>query len=293
MIGNVMLIPSKIIRYFGVLSIKLAQILDFNEKSKKSQLIKKDIKMNLYKTRFNDFFWLDEDKYLDKCIIQSGIFEENSTQITKQLVKKGDVVLDVGANIGYYSILFSKLVGHTGKVFCFEPTEHYSDVLKMNLEANNIQNAEIFKIGLSNKNQELEIQIGNSSATLHSPGNQALKSQELIKLTSFDAFIKQYNIQKIDFIKIDIDGHEPFFFEGAWKTLEEYTPIILLEVNHLNYLEAGFTAWDFYDLLKKKNYFIYHEGKLTEIKTREDFLIKCGNFTYSSNIVISKNELRI
>lgn len=292
MIEHFMSMPSKVIRKFGVLFIKLAQNLNYNEKSKKSQMIKKDIKINLYKTIFNDFFWLDEDKYLDKCIIQNGIFEESSTQIIKQLVKKGNVVLDIGANIGYYSVLFSKLVGYTGKVFCFEPTEHYSNVLKMNLEANNIQNTDIFKIGLSNKNQELEIQIGNSSATLHPIENQVSTKKELIKLTTLDEFIKHHHLQKIDFVKIDIDGHEPLFFEGAQKTLDKYNPIVLLEVNHPNYIEAGFNAWDFYDFLKKNNYIIYCEDDLIEFKTKEDFLRKCGNFAYSANIIISRKEIK-
>lgn len=261
--------------------------------AKKSKIVAKNIGRNLYKTGFNDYFWLNQTSYVDQCIIQRGIFEKNSTIVVKKLLKKGDIVFDIGANIGYYSVLFSKLVGEKGRVFCFEPTSHFSNVLKMNLEVNNIRNAEIFKIGLSNKDQILEIQIGDSSATLHSPGNRALDAQEFVNLTSLDKFVEQHNIQKIDFIKIDIDGHEPLFFEGAWKTLDRLNPIILLEVNHLNYIEAGYTAWDFYDLLKNKNYLIYHEDRLIEIKSKEDFLIKCGNFAYSANIIISKKELKV
>ena len=191
--------------------IKLSEILDFNKRLKKSKIIKKGIKMNLYKTSFNDYFWLDENKYLDQCIIRTGIFEKHSTQIVNQLVKKGDFVLDIGANIGYYSVLFSKLIGDTGVVFCFEPTEHYSRVLRMNLEANSIQNARVFKFGLSNKRQELEIQIGNSSATLHPIKNRSIIKKEFITLTTLDDFIMDQNINKIDLIKVDIDGHEPLF----------------------------------------------------------------------------------
>ena len=291
MISNFILLPSKTIRTIGVLFIKIAQVLDFDEKFKKSKIMKKGLKMNLYKTRFNDFFWLNENKYLDKSIIENGIFEKYSTQIINQLVKKGDFVLDIGANIGYYSVLFSKLVGETGVVFCFEPTEHYSSVLEMNLEANNIQNAEVFKVGLSNKRQKLEIQIGNSSATLHPIENQAIIKEELIMLTTLDDFMLQHKLQKIDLVKIDIDGHEPLFFEGAQKTLDKFNPIVLLEVNHLNYIEAGFSAWDFYDFLKQNHYIIYSEDGLIEFKTKEAFLRKCGNFAYSANIIISRKEI--
>lgn len=256
-----------------------------------SELIENGTDRNLYRTKFDDFFWLNTEGYVDRCIIDEGIFEPASTDVVRHLVKPGDIVLDVGANIGYYSVIFSKIVGEQGKVLCFEPTEHYGTVLKRNIEANNARNVEIFKLGLSDKKQELEIQIGPSSATLHSPGKVPLKFTERIKLMSLDDWVEDYHLNKIDFVKVDIDGHEPLFLQGAWKTLDKYDPIILLEVSHPHYLDAGFTAWDFYDLLKNRGYKIYFEDKLVEIKTKEDFLIKCGNFAYSANIVIRKKEL--
>jgi hypothetical protein len=108
-----------------------------------------------------------------------------------------------------------------------------------------------------------------------------------------DALLKDFPLRKIDFIKVDVDGHEPYFFEGAWETLDKYDPVVFLEVSHLHYLEGGVTAWDFYEKLKAHNYLIYHENNLDEIKTKEEFLIKCGNFAYSTNIIISKKPLNI
>jgi FkbM family methyltransferase len=259
----------------------------------RSKLISRSGERNLYKTRFGDLFWLTRRSYVDQCIINTGVFEDFSTAVVKQLVKKGDVVLDIGANIGYYSVLFSRLVGVNGKIMCFEPTEHYRNVLRKNIEVNNLVNVEVFDFGFSNKEQTLKIEIGDSSATIHSPGGVSLNKTELIKLVRLDNFVQEHNIAKIDFIKIDVDGHEPLFFEGAWKTLERFDPIILSEISHLHFLEAGFTAWDYFDMLKKKQYRIYHEDGLREITTKEDFLIKCGNFAYSANIILSKRGLDI
>lgn len=253
-----------------------------------SALIAEGGKSNLYKTRFGDFFWLNKAKYVDKCIIDTGLFEPHSTEVVRKLVKCGDVVMDVGANIGYYSVILSKLVGEEGKVYCFEPTDYYSRVLQSNLDANNTKNVELIKLGLSNARQTLDIQVGANSATLHSPGKVPLNFTERIELVSLDEWVANHNIEKINFIKVDIDGHEPCFLNGAWNTLEKYDPVLLLEVSHPHYLDAGVTAWDFYDLLKSKGYRIYHEVNFAEIFTKEDFLIKCGNFAYSANIVISK-----
>jgi len=258
-----------------------------------STLVEQGRERDLYRTRYGDLFWLNKSSCIDECIINAGIYEKESIRIINRFVKPGDIVLDVGANIGYYSVLLSKLVGQFGRVYAFEPTDNFCKILQLNIGANNLQNVEIVKMGLSNKIQELEIKIGNSSATLHSQADDDFLSKELIKLTSLDKFIVQNPLEKIDFIKLDIDGHEPLFFEGASNTLNKYNPIILLEVSHIHYLEAGFKAWDFYGSLKQQNYYIYHEHNLEEITSQEQFLIKCANFAYSSNIVITKNRLTL
>ncbi len=76
----------------------------------------------MYKTKDGLFYWLNPAKYLDRSMIDEGIFEPHSTRLVKKLVKPGDVAFDVGANIGYYSVLLSKVVGEAGQIFCFEPT---------------------------------------------------------------------------------------------------------------------------------------------------------------------------
>jgi FkbM family methyltransferase len=259
---------------------------------RKSRLIKKGDERNLYQTSSKKLFWLNNTGHIDQEIIRRGIFEPKSTEIAQTLVKEGDVVLDIGANIGYYTVLFSKLVGKNGKVFAFEPTTHFLDILQRNLDANGVSNVEIVKCGLSNKKHTMEIGIGPSSATLHpAPGFDRVDKREIIDLTTLDIFTGNRNLPKIDFIKIDVDGHEPFFFQGAWDSLDKYEPVVLLELSHLHYLKAGFTAWDFYDLLKERGYFIFHEDNLEEMTRKEDFLRRCANFAYSTNIVICKRKL--
>lgn len=282
MLGNIY----KLINNIGMLLFKA--MCNFIHRSK---VISKGVDRDLYRTRFGHLFWLNTMSYVDQCIIRNGIFEDKSTEAINLLVKPGDIVLDIGANIGYYSVLLSNLVGKNGKVICFEPTKYFRTVLKRNVEENNLNNVEIVNIGLSNKRQTLNIHISESTATLHSPGGESPQNSECINLVPLDEFIIEHNLPRIDFIKIDIDGHEPLFFEGAWSTIDKFDPIILLEISHSHYLEAGYTAWDFYEMLKRKQYKIYHEDKLTKITSKQDFLSKCGNFAYSSNIIISRKEL--
>lgn len=258
----------------------------------KAKLIEHGEPRSLYRLPAGYDLWLNSTGYIDKQIISKGQFEPASTRAIERLVKKGDVVIDVGANIGYYTVWLSKLVGASGKVIAFEPTRHFGDVLRRNIEANRLSNVEIVNFGLSNKSQGLLIDIGPSSATLHSPaGFDAIVGQENILLITLDEFVKQSPPGKIDFIKMDIDGHEPLFFEGAWDALEQYSPIVIFEVSHLHYLEAGVSAWDFYDLVCSKGYKFFYEEDFTEIVSREDFLRRCANFAHSSNVLITKQNL--
>jgi len=265
-----------------------------NKYKLKATLMQRGNERSLYKTIYSDYYWLSEEPsaYVDKCIRESSVFEENSTKIVKTFIKRGDVVLDIGANIGYYSVIMSKLVGEKGKVVSFEPTRHYRDVLEKNIKINKLTNVQVYKFGLSNRKQELEISIGDSSATLHEPQETIInKKREMIQLYSLDECINELDIDRIDFIKIDVDGHESAFLEGAIKSIEQYNPIILLEVNHLNYIEDNVFAWEFYDDLINQSFHVYSEKNLNEFKNRTEFLKECANFAYSSNIVISRREL--
>jgi len=279
---------ARVLRKIGACALSMAEEL----RCGKSMLIEHGEPRSLYRLPAGYDLWLNYTGYIDKQIISKGEFEPASTRAIKRFVKKGDVVIDVGANIGYYTVLLSKLVGASGKVIAFEPTRHFGDVLRRNIEANRLSNVEVVNFGLSNKTQDLLIDIGPSSATLHSPaGFDAIISHEIISLTTLNEFVKQDLPGKIDFIKMDIDGHEPLFFEGAWDALEKYSPIVIFEVSHLHYLEAGVSAWDFYDLVRSKGYNFFYEEDFTEIATREDFLRRCANFAYSSNVLITKQNL--
>lgn len=256
-----------------------------------SQLVKVGRERSLHRTRFGDLFWLNDYSCIDQSIVQTGLWEPRATEVVRAIVKKGHVVLDVGANIGYFTVILSKLVGPEGKVYAFEPATKYYEILKRNLEENEISNCEVFKLGLSDRKQTVGIFEDEASATIHVPEGMPLGNRETISVVALSDFVREHRVKKIDFIKMDVDGHEPLIFQGAWDTLEQYNPVILTEVSQLHFLESGITAWDFYAELKRRGYNIYSEAGLVEIKNRSAFLIECGNYAYSANVFISRRDL--
>jgi FkbM family methyltransferase len=257
-----------------------------------SLLVQKGTERDLFLTFWGAYFWLDHNAVIDRSIILSGEFEKYSTQAMRRLVKKGATVLDIGANIGYYSVLFAHLVGKTGQVISFEPTRYYRETLQKNLKANEIDNCEVQEIGLSDRSGHAEMKRGRHSASLHWVEAEDPVDTEQIALATLDDFIQKLSPGRIDLIKIDVDGHEPKVLQGAWQTIARFRPIILLEISYPHYLDCGVTVWDFYDFLKDRGFYIYHEQYLEEIHTKQVFLRAYGNFAgAASNAIISLDPL--
>ena len=162
----------------------------------------KNFKLKVIEIDGNKIF-LDKDDSLRLSINQ--IWEPTETELVKKEVKKGYTVIDIGANIGYYTLLFAKLVGKEGKVYAFEPEPNNLDLLKKNIEVNNYKNVIIEQKAVSDTTKSVNLftakqGIGEHRINFSWFGNNGIEV-EAIKL---DDYINE----KIDFIKIDIEGAE-------------------------------------------------------------------------------------
>jgi len=246
---------------------------------------------SLYEWHDGRRMWLASDRYLEREIIETGSFEPSGTAVVRRLVKPGDVVFDVGANVGYYTVLMAKLVGEGGRVVAFEPTAHYRSVLERNVQVNELTNVVVLPHGLSSTVTSARAHIGESSATLHWVADSEPSASEDVLLRPLDDVVSGLGIARLDFIKIDVDGHEPAILQGAWNTLARFDPVVFFEVSHENYLEYGVTAWDFYDMLVARGYRLHSERDLHEYESKRAFLRECGNFDRSANVVMRRRSL--
>jgi FkbM family methyltransferase len=170
--------------------------------------------------------------YLDKIdslrLSVHPVFEPFETSIIRKYVKKGDYVLDLGANIGYYTLIMSKIVGDKGKVFAFEPDENNFNLLKKSVETNNLKNVVLFKKGVADYNGTATLyleKLNSAHHMIHKPKNEKeIAGTSKIEIVKIDDVIKD----KISFIKMDVEGSEAKAIKGMGKTLLKNKSITLI-----------------------------------------------------------------
>lgn len=274
------------IKYF---LLKLSQIFrKISNRIKLLDVVKQgENDFNVYKDRYGDLYRLNLNKYIDRCIVYDGVFEAKSIAYVLDFIKPGMICIDVGANFGYYTVKMSRKVTELGSVIAFEPTNNFYDSLIKNIKLNSTSNVVLEKLGLSNKQSTSKIKIGTETATIHwVEGSESNSSpfDEIIKLDTLDNYVYNHNIEKIDFIKVDIDGHEYSFLKGAESSLLRFRPVILIEISHLHYHEAGVDMEEFYTYILELGYSIYTE-EFKKISNYIEFLISFGDFSRSSNAI--------
>lgn len=158
------------------------------------------------------------------------------------LIKPTYTILDIGANIGYVSLTAAKLVGKDGQVFGFEPDPINFERCMKNVHLNNFPNLTIFPYGMSSSEGKAFMKV---RAPLNRGGNQVVltpndSSSDLVEITlsTIDTFVFQRNLQRIDLIKIDVEGHELHVLRGAQQTIQRFHPILYVEVSDINLKEC-------------------------------------------------------
>lgn len=204
--------------------------------------------------RFGDDEWV----YRWRLNFLLNRLEPETVLWARRMIRPGMVVLDVGAHLGYYSRLFSKWVGPTGRVFAFEPCSENFDVLMHNLSSRRYRNVTLLRqaVGASVGQGILHLSPGHSNHSLYAGFTQET-GQELVELVSLDAFMEKYQLPAVDFIKIDVEGAEIEVLQGMRNLVSrspslcmvvEYNPFALQAANFqsqdllLSLSDLGFTV---------------------------------------------------
>jgi FkbM family methyltransferase len=177
----------------------------------------------------------DLDDHVGRSAFFVGELDRKITWICKQIVRNGDTVLDIGANIGMVTVLLSDLVGKNGSVHSFEPNPSLCDGINRTISHNGITNVTLHPIALGSKQDTVELIIPNHNRGAASMvWNKGRTDCDVVnvRVVPLDEICKNNKINSIRFIKIDVEGFENEVFLGAQQLLSTIQPdAILFELN--------------------------------------------------------------
>jgi FkbM family methyltransferase len=206
-------------------------------------------------------------------LLYTSRFERRDLQLVARFLRPGMRVIDIGANIGLYSILADRLVGSGGQVWAFEPSTESSARLHRNLALNGAGSVLTVKLALSDQDGgllELTRDIGRGDGERFLAAGEARQvvtsredrdsDVESVRVTTLDHFFHEQlaNGVKIDFLKIDIEGGEWLVFQGAPRLLSEnYDLVMMFESTPENSLRYGYRQEDLFKLLRDFGFRLY------------------------------------
>jgi FkbM family methyltransferase len=156
-----------------------------------------------------------------------GSYEHAKRRLFEQIVKPGDVVYDVGANVGFYSLLASELVSTSGRVFAFEPVPRNIDLLKRHIQINKRENVCIIECVVGDSIGTARFVLGDDYST----GSIASSGSLLVQTLTLDSLVNQETILPPNVVKIDVEGAELEVLTGAQGILEHRRCSIFLSTH--------------------------------------------------------------
>jgi len=189
-----------------------------------------------------------------------GIYEPETEAYIRSVLKPGDVFIDIGAHLGYFSLIASELVAGKGKVYSFEPNKKILALFKKSIEFNTIKNIRAEPTAIWNKTEALVLdnwsrRKDSGFSYTHPPGyNLNRYSQDTVQATTLDKYANINIKQSIKLVKIDVNAGEYHVLLGMQKILQSQAPQLILEALDWSLASLGHDLEDVFILLNKYGY---------------------------------------
>lgn len=198
-------------------------------------------------TKHGQMFVPIKDTYIGRSLDLYGEYSEQEVALFEQIVKPGMWVGDIGANIGAFTLPFSKLVGDEGRVIAMEPQPELFQILHANCARNKVSNAVLFNAAAGAESGTALIPEIDYAEERNLGGVSLGDSGTAIPMITLDSL----NLPRCDFLKIDVEGYERQVHEGATRTLEMQRPILYVENDRVEkspaliglIMERGYDLW--------------------------------------------------
>ncbi len=212
------------------------------------------------------------DEFIGLSMREYGEFSEIELSLMSKFIFEGDVVFDIGSNIGAFTVPFAKKVGAFGEVYAFEPQKFIYEILEENVKKNKLQNVNLFNIALGKKEDNFELndidysELGNFGGVGFKYDNSTFTknikdSKYKVNVANLNKF---ENIERCDFIKMDVEFMELDILKGGNIFLKKFRPILWIE-NHEFYpneinkflLQNDYNPyWVYTKVFNESNYFV-------------------------------------
>jgi FkbM family methyltransferase len=206
-------------------------------------------------------------------ILNFGSYEIEDETMAYNLIQNGDIIFDIGAHIGWYTINFAKRFPKS-HIYAFEPMGITFEFLKNNIDRNHIKNAILLNFGCSNKKEEKNLYYFKGGSALSSIENLINhKTAKKIKclLKPVDEIVEELKVPSVDFIKCDAEGSEFFILQGARRTIKKFNPIIFIELYEEWCQKCGYSTKDVLDMLNSEGYIAFQaiNGRLEKASSNK------------------------
>lgn len=208
---------------------------------------------------------------IPSVILALGYYEELLWKKVLSLLDKPKIIVDAGANIGYFSLFFNHYFPDA-KIYAFEPIPNTYQYFKKNIEINNCQSITTYNLGLFNEKKEIDMYYnmeGSGSSSLVDLLNTKNTKNIKCKFTTLDNFYEENDIRGCNLIKCDVEGAEKFVIEGGINVIKKYKPVIFCEMLRKWSAKFNYHPNDIIAMLSNIGYICYAISDNSFIKINE------------------------
>ena len=206
----------------------------------------------------------DLSDYVQQQIYFLGVYEPQLSHAFVRMLRPGMVVVDAGANVGQHTLLASTAVGEGGSVHSFEPVPQIFEALSRHVAMNSLRDVQLNRMALWCEETELALGLpaghdGNKGAySIRAASRESTAVRA--PAVQLDTYVAAQKIQRVDVIKMDVEGAEPFAIRGARETLREFAPTIFIEIYGEGLTGMGSSPRELWDELAPFGYCAWEIG---------------------------------
>ncbi|WP_375558727.1 FkbM family methyltransferase [Bernardetia sp. OM2101] len=218
----------------------------------------------------NILLHIDTSSYVEWCVFSMAEYETELARLIQSQVKVGNVCLDIGANVGIQSLRMAQETKQTGKVIAFEPVSYLRERLEKNIALNKASQIEVLPYALSDFSGTSTMNINpedsnQGTASLSDNGNTE------IQVRKGDDLLKEMKIERLDFIKIDVEGFEYQVLIGLKESIKRFRPSIVFEYDDNYCVKRGKKSYiDFYIFFEELDYSLFGVNEIGGERLHKD-----------------------